>query len=214
MAYSKDPLAKIKRNELRSNVTDSYLFNMCYEKALAMVEKKELEFEFEKDDQTRDGRIIGKLIHKIFHGGRDKNINLDFDIEQGAETRKVVRVRDYDDRGGGRRRSGPGCWMRRRWDDDRRWDDSRRRWGDTRQWDDDWGRYDRDGDECSCDDNLCCDCEPDRGGSCCKDWCEDMCDQADWDFNIVRFCNRPVHQCDALCMKFEHCCNNRCRQRY
>jgi len=210
LAHSEDPLVKLKRSQLRGNVTDLSMFNLCYEKALALLEKRELETQYGHGQagHVRNGKSIGKFIKNIFHGG-NKDFDLDLSIEKSSSKSKDYDY--YDDYDYGYwRRTGPGCWVGRRWEDDRRWDDNRRRWGDNRQWND-YGGYDRDGDNCFCDDDLCCDCEPDRGGSCCRDWCRDMCDRSDWDFRIERFCDRPVHWCDTLCMKFEHCCNGHCR---
>ena len=132
LAHSEDPLAKLKRSQLRGNVTDLSMFNVCYEKALAMLEKRELEIHYGKAGQVRDGKSIGKFIKNIFNGGHgNKDIDLEFSIEKSSS-------KDYDyyddyDYGYGRRRTGPGCWVGQRWEDDRRWDDNRRRWRDYRQ---------------------------------------------------------------------------------
>jgi len=202
LAHSTDPQAKMKRTELRRNVTSSATFILCYEKALAMLEKKEMKMQYEGVDQEqyRGGRFF-KFFKNVFHGGHG-NKNFELNIKKS----KDVGVGD------GWRRAGPGCWVGQRWDDD--YDRRRGGGGGRRPWDDyDYPSYDRDGDFCSCEDELCCDCEPDRGGSCCQDWCDDMCDNTDWDFRVERFCDRPVHSCGQFCLKFEHCCNSYCGYR-
>eukprot|EP00092_Neocalanus_flemingeri_P013417 GFUD01014466.1.p1 GENE.GFUD01014466.1~~GFUD01014466.1.p1 ORF type:complete len:246 (+),score=45.59 GFUD01014466.1:48-785(+) len=167
LSLSKDPMAKQKREELKRTIDDLYIFNTCYEKALAIIEKKEIELEISDEtgtgNSTREGRLflLAGLIREIL----------------------AKKFGDDDD----------GVWVSRRWDDDDR------QWNKNRRWDDD---------DCFCYEDICRECKPNREGSCCRDWCEDMCDGQDWDLESERFCNR--RRCHPLCRKFEYCCSSRC----
>ena len=199
LALSTDPAAKKKKKELKRTIEDLYIFDMCYEMALVKAEKEELKNEDDTGNHTRDGKLFGDLIRGLI----DDHLDIDLELNQNTRNRQWFR---NSDRWGGRRRQG--CWVGRRWNDDRRRDGNRRRWDDDRRrWDDDrhhdWMRWD----DCYCTDDLCCECEPDRGGSCCRDWCNEMCD-SDWDFDIERYCDR--RGCEPLCRKFDHCCSHEC----
>jgi hypothetical protein len=172
------------RRELMKNVNDLHDFNICYEKSLVLMEKKDLKFGLENvlvgNKHNRHGKFWG------------------WNLPSTKPAKNKVKV------GGARR---PGCWVRQRWTsenmDSSVWDEDNAQWVDFRS-----KQYGRNEDsDCECDDDLCCDCEPDRGSVCCRAWCDHMCD-GDWDLDIERYCDR--NQCDPMCGKFQHCCSNYC----
>ena len=183
LAEYKDSESMVSRSNLLRNLTGYDTFFPCYEKVLVKIEKINASRRLSED---RSSKFIGHIVHGIF-----KELEKISDNKRLEKNKDHDAIDDFDDL----------CDPDFDWCDDRDWCWFEHRWDDT---------FDRDGDRCICDDDLCCDCEPDRGSSCCYNWCFDMCDRVNWDFRIERFCDDPWHWCDPLCMKFDHCCRSRC----
>jgi hypothetical protein len=189
---------KNKLKEMKGNVKGLNNFTFCFEMALIEAEKLELENEeLVEEKKYRGGKFFG----------------LDLEIHKSKDTSKrVLEVARPRDRWRGRGRKRPGCWVDRRWEGRTRYDNGWRRWGNDRdsgrrRWRDGDGRF---GpldyyDDCPCEDDICCDCEPDRGSDCCRDWCEFTCND---DPYLNEFCDD--NWCSPMCRKFDHCCSGHC----
>jgi len=184
--FSTDPEAKEKLKQLKANVEDLIIFNKCYEIALMAVEEEKLHMEPSELTDPRDGKLFGSIVKTItkgvnrLFGGGSSSSSLQLDVDLEIDT----------------------------------WGDNWNNWNNWSNWNNwnNWGEWcpwgGRSWNGCDCYEDLCCDCEPDRGdvrGSCCWNFCENICSEG---WNPETYCRGRCS--NPECRKFNHCCSNTC----
>jgi len=227
--WDTDILPKTVIRDIKNNVSNMDEFTPCFELALIGVElgmqseeESHVSNSVEHADKVDNVGDSVSIIDLGEESTRDsKKFSLSINIGKGKSSKSKGSSSN--------RKTNRPFWRDRgsdRWDwDDRCWVDSwcggRSRWDDRSRLRSRWRNRDRFNsidfidDDCYCDDSICCDCEPDRGGRCCRNWCEFFCEEVEEDEerdrrSLMDYCDDSWNWCDPICQRFEHCCCSRC----